>query len=352
MRELFIDGSKLMHHLDRLNDWRQGKTFFPVHVEISPSSACNQRCILCCVDFLKHKPAFLSREIFLSLVDEFSKYGVKSFLLAGEGEPLLNKHIVEFIVKSSQNGIDSALNSNAVLLGEEISKEIFPHLTWARFTMQSHDPQKYSRIHGTSENDYYKAVENISNAVELKRKNDLDVTLGIQQILIKENWEDIFELAKLAKNLGVDYFTVKRFSKHSKNTYDVPENMFKRCLQQFRRCDELSDNKFKSLVRRNQFETQCIRTYARCIGLPFITQILANGGVYPCIQYFGVESKCFGNLNQQSLTEIWLSERKSSIMDDIEKNTNVNDCMTYCRHHSTNLFLWQFLEPPPHINFI
>jgi GTP 3',8-cyclase len=352
MGQLYLDGSKLQYHLDRVGDWTKGKEVFPLHVEISPSSACNQRCILCCVDYKGHKPASLSKNVLLSLIEEFSGNGVKSVLLAGEGEPLLNKFLTEFIVESYGKGIDSALNSNAVLLTEDISKQILPCLTWARFTIQTPYPDKYAKIHVTDESDFYKAVENIRKAVEIKKRDNLKVTLGIQQILVNENWDDIYENAKLAKEIGVDYFTVKRFSKHPGNTYDVPEDIYKRCLEQFRRCEELSDVNFDSLVRWNQFEKQCIRNYERCIGLPFITSILADGGIYPCCQYFDDDSKCFGNLNEQSFSEIWLSERKRNIISYIEKNIDVNQCMTYCRHHSTNMFLWQYVEPPEHINFI
>ena len=195
-------------------------------------------------------------------------------------------------------------------------------------------------------------MENIKRAVEIKKKNNLSVTIGIQQILINENWQDIYENAKLSKEIGVDYFTVKRFSKHPDNTYDVAEDLYKDCMEQFEKCEQLSDDSFKSLVRWNQFEKQCVRNYKKCIGLPFITQILASGGVYPCCQYFDDVSKCFGNLNDQKFSEIWLSKKKRDVISYIENNVDVNKCMTYCRHHSTNMFLWQFLEPPDHINFI
>ena len=98
MGQLYLDGSKLQYHLDRVGDWTKGKEVFPLHVEISPSSACNQRCILCCVDYKGHKPASLSKNVLLSLIEEFSGNGVKSVLLAGEGEPLLNKFLTEFMV--------------------------------------------------------------------------------------------------------------------------------------------------------------------------------------------------------------------------------------------------------------
>lgn len=352
MTKLFLDGSKLLFHLDRVEEWSKGKEIYPLHIEISPSSGCNQRCILCCVDYKHHKPSTLSREILINLVGDLAENGVKSVLLAGEGEPLLNRNISEFIVKSFQKGIDVALNSNAVLLTEKLAKEILPCLTWARFTIQSPFPEKYAKIHATSKDDFFQAVKNIKTAAEIKKNMNLEVTVGVQQILVNENWSDIYENAKLSKEMGMDYFTVKRFSKHPKNTYDVPEYLYKKCKEQFKLCEELSDDTFNSVIRWNQFEEQCVRNYQKCIGLPFITQILANGGIYPCCQYFDDDSKCFGNLNEQSFSEIWRGNKKREIIKFIENNVDVGKCMTYCRHHSTNLFLWQFLEPPAHINFI
>ena len=352
MAQLFIDGSKLLYHLDRVEEWREEEDIFPIHVEISPSSACNQRCIICCVDFKKHRPLLLSREVLMSLVAQFSEHGVKSCLLAGEGEPLLNKHLCEFVTSAYGQGIDCALNSNGVLFTEKVAGEMLPHLTWARFTIQSPFPEKYAKIHAAKKDDFFTVVKNLKKAVSIKKQKKLQVTLGIQQVLINENWQDVYENAKLSKKIGVDYFTVKRFSKHPDNTYNVPEDLYKKCIGQFEKCERLSDGRFKSLVRWQQFERQCNRNYKHCIGLPFITQILANGGVYPCCQYFDDNSKCYGNLYEKTFSQIWLSKLRRRIIKDIEEHVDVSKCMTYCRHHSTNMFLWQFIEPPAHVNFI
>lgn len=349
---LFIDGSKLPYHLDRVHDWNQGKEIFPIHVEISPSSGCNQRCTLCCVNHLGHKAGSLSREVLMGLLDDFVEHGVKSYLLAGEGEPLTNKHVIEFIRKAHDRGISGAINSNGVLLKEAWAEEILPCLEWARFTFLSPDPDNYARVHVTSKEDFYRARENLEKAVAIKRRHNLPVTLGIQQILINENWHEVYENAKMSKEIGVDYFTVKRFSKHPDNTYDVPEDLYKQSMDQFEQCEALNTDHFQALVRWNQFATQCVRTYEHCVGLPFITQILADGTVSPCCQFFGDKSRGLGNLNEDSFATIWTSQRKREIIGQIEQHQDVSQCMSYCRHHSTNMFLWKYKRPPGHINFI
>lgn len=352
MSELFLDGSKLLHHLPTVEKWQKGERIFPIHAEISPTSGCNQRCNLCYVDYLGHKAGFLEESIMNSLMDEFGKLGVKSVLLAGEGEPTANKGIVSMIQRAGRNGVDMAINSNAVLLNKEMSEAIMPDLMWARFTFQAADPQIYQAIHKGHRTDYERATKNVQDAVKVKRDKKLKVTLGTQQILINENYKNIYDTAKLSKDLGVDYYVVKRFSKHPNNTYDVPEDMYLQSMEELKRVEELSDDKFKVIVRWNNFTQDCNRIYKKCIGTPFITQILANGKIYPCSQFFKDETYAYGDLHNNSFEEIFTSGKVEEITARIEREVNVKNCISYCRHHSTNQFLWKIYDKPEHQNFI
>jgi radical SAM protein with 4Fe4S-binding SPASM domain len=352
MSNLFLDGSKLIHHLPVVEKWKRGEKIFPIHAEISPTSGCNQRCNLCYVDYLGHKSGFLEEDIMNSLVDSFAKTGVKSVLLAGEGEPTANKGIVSMIERAGRVGVDMAINSNAVLMSPEMSHAILPHLTWARFTFQASHSELYHKIHKGNVRDFEKATANVAAAAKIKRDYKLNVTLGTQQILINENYRDIYETAKLSKELGVDYYVVKRFSKHPNNTYDVPEDLWKESEDELRRVEELTDNKFKVIVRWNNFTQDCNRIYKKCIGTPFITQILADGKIYPCSQFFKDASYCYGDLHNMSFEEIFLSGRVEEVTKKIEDEVNVKNCISYCRHHSTNQFLWKIHKEPEHVNFI
>lgn len=352
MSELFLDGSKLIHHLTVVEKWQKKERFYPIHVEISPTSGCNQRCNLCYVDYLGHKAGFLEESIMNSLVDEFANLGVKSVLLAGEGEPTANKGIVSMIQRAGRSGVDMAINSNAVLMDQEMSEQILPFLTWGRFTFQASNQKLYHEIHKGNHRDFERATRNVEGAVSIKRAKKLDVTLGIQQILINENYQDIYETAKLAKKLGVDYYVVKRFSKHPNNSYDVPEDLYLNSVEQLKKCEELSDEKFKVIVRWNNFTKDCDRKYKKCIGTPFITQILANGKVYPCSQFFKDDRFSYGDLHTHSFEQIFKSGKVEEITKIIENEIDVKNCISYCRHHSTNQFLWDIYQEPTHRNFI
>ncbi|WP_417335287.1 radical SAM protein [Halobacteriovorax marinus] len=352
MAELFLDGSKLINHISTVNKWKRGERIAPIHVEVSPSAGCNQRCNLCYVDYLGHKSKLLSEKILVSMVEDFSEIGVKSVLLAGEGEPTANPGVVPMIKRAHELGVDMAINSNAVLMTPEMSREILPGLTWARFTFQASNKALYDKIHLGGRNDFSRAINNVEAAVKIKKELGLNVTLGIQQILINENYRDVLETAKLAKSLGVDYYVVKRFSKHPNNDYDVPVDLYKQSLDLFDEAEKLSDDNFKVLVRWKNFTKDCDRNYKRCMGIPFITQVLADGKIYPCSQFFKDDRFSFGDLHKSSFKEIIFSDKAQEVAKRIENTVDVSKCMSFCRHHNTNMFVWDVMEDKKHKNFI
>ena len=352
MAKLFLDGSKLMHHLPTVNKWAKGEQIAPIHAEVSPTSGCNQRCNLCYVDYLGHKTKLLSEKVLNEVVEDFAEIGTKSCLLAGEGEPTANPGIVSMIQRAQNLGVDMALNSNAVLFDEKMSKATLPGLTWCRFTFQASNKELYNRIHMGGKFDYDKAITNVSAAVKNKRDAKLDVTLGIQQILINENYRDVLETAKMSKQLGVNYYVVKRFSKHPKNSYDVPEDLYKESIDLFEQMKSLEDENFKIIVRWKNFTQDCNRNYRKCVGTPFITQILADGGVYPCSQFFKDPDYKYGDLYTERFKDIIFGEKAKQVTKHIEEHVDVSKCMSYCRHHSTNMFLTDVKNEPEHKNFI
>ncbi len=353
MSELFLDGHKLLYHLDTVERWLKGEDIIPIHAEISPTSACNQRCGFCYRDFDGHQADFLSREVFLGLMRSLAKIGVKSVLLAGDGEPLLNEVTTEAIILGKSLGLDMALNTNGVLLKEDIARRILPKLTWLRFSMMSSNPKNYSRIHGVLSGQLKQAVENIKKCVEIKKEKNLAVTLGIQQVLLRENAADVYKEARLSRRIGVDYYVLKPFSKHPANIYDSQEDLHIKYKDELEKAEGLSSAKFKVIIRWNTFSDKGVRDYERCLGIPFIVQIGADAGVYSCCPFFGDKRFLFGNLNQRSLKEILSSRRRKEVISHIINKIDVRRaCMTYCRHHQINKFLWNLVNPPRHVNFI
>lgn len=352
MSRLYLDGTKIGYHLDELNKWLKGEFFPPIHIEIGPTSACNHKCFFCYVDYKKENVGYLKKGLYLKLIESCRNIGVKSVLLAGDGDPLVNKNTANAIELAGRIGLDIALNTNAVLLTPEISKCILPNLTWMRVSVMSSEPDCYAKLHGTHPSDFERLVENLTFAAKYKKEKNLKVTLGVQQVLIKENANTVAKLAKLTKEIGFDYYVLKPFHLHPDNAYDTPGDLHEKHKAVLKRAEKLSSENFKSIIRWNIFEDMGKRHYTRCIGLPFILQTAGDGHIYTCCPFYGNKEFSYGDLNEQSLEEILRSSRYRDVQKKVENEIDVNKCMSYCRHHNVNKFLWSFRTPPAHLNFI
>ena len=64
-------------------------------------------------------------------------------------------------------------------------------------------------------------MDNIRGMVELKRKMDLGVTLGLQMVLMPQDADQILPFVKLGRELGVDYAVIKHCADDEDGTLGV-----------------------------------------------------------------------------------------------------------------------------------
>ena len=70
MKDKFrIDSHKLIYHVQRVSDWLNQKTVFPIYVEISPVGFCNHRCVLCSEDFMGYQKRVLPTDVLKERLD-------------------------------------------------------------------------------------------------------------------------------------------------------------------------------------------------------------------------------------------------------------------------------------------
>ncbi|NFV81176.1 radical SAM protein [Magnetospirillum aberrantis] len=349
---LFLDGTKLLFHPDRVAAWQRGERIFPLHLDIAPAGACNHRCTFCIVDYKDNRSGVLPGPVLNQLLEESARLGVRSVLFAGDGEPLLNRDLPAAVEVGARAGLSMALNTNAVLLDEKTARRILPHLEWVRISVAAGMADTYSRIHRTKAADFDRVFANIAAASAVKRELGLPVTIGVQQILLPENSHEVVELAERVRDAGADYFVVKRFAEQGLNTFSAPSDLHRCCEDAFRAAEALARPGFAVIIRRQNFEDDGHRDYRRCLGLPFLAYVLADGGVYTCCGFYGEPAFCYGNLHTDSFETIWRSARRAAVTERVETSLDVEKCMKHCRHHNINKVAWELRHPPAHVNFI
>ena len=214
-----MDSHKLIYHPRAVADWLEGKNIYPIEIEISPSGACNHRCIFCAVDYIGYKPNFLDKDVILRDIRHMSRHGLKSVICSGEGEPLLNRDMPEIANKIKECGVDVAMSSNGALFTKDKAEECLAAFTWVRFSVASMEEKSYNAIQRGQAGDLERVKTNLSDAVRVKRERGLKTTLGVQCLLMPENAAQLIDMAKQLREIGVDYLTVKPYSqhKHSEN---------------------------------------------------------------------------------------------------------------------------------------
>ncbi|MDD5012073.1 MAG: radical SAM protein [Candidatus Nanoarchaeia archaeon] len=345
-----IDSHKLMYHPERVNDWKKTDDCFPIYVEIELTNCCNHRCTFCGLDWARGKN-IISSEIMYKLIDELADGGVKSVCFAGAGEPTLHKDLKGFLRKCHSQRIDSSISTNAVLFTKEIAEECMPYLSWIRFSVDAASSKTHALLHGTSESDFEKVKKNIQDAVEIKKKNNYPVVLGVQFLLLPENEKEVIEFVKIFKEIGVDNVQIKPYSQNpnSINKMNIDYQKFDYLEKELA---GLSSEKFSVIYRGNRMsQLSHEQDYCECYGLPFFSIITSEGNVMPCHLYFGKEYYSYGNINTKTFKEIWRSARRKEIVEEIKK-MGVSHCKKGCRLDSINKYLYRIKNPLPHDNFI
>lgn len=357
MEDYRLDSHKLMYHPTQVSAWSRNEEIFPINVEIGISGACNQRCIFCSMDYCGYKPELLNARLLLPNLKEMQEKGLKSLVLAGNGEPLVNKEAPQIINIAKSYGIDVAISTNGVLFTNDIADECMESLTWMRFSMSAYSNEKYKSIHGAKDGDIDKVFSNIAYASELKRKNHLKSTIGVQLLLIPENVDEAYQLGKKARELGADYFTVKSFAYQPQSNSRLKkevnwEDFYLQQKELEQKISELSTDAFQALYRRTRIDKmKTERTYQTCHALDFYSFIDSAGNVWPCCTLLGNEGMCFGNIYENKFIDIWQSEQRRNAILTLEKN-GLNQCSIDCRLDPMNRYLQEVKYPNNHVNFI
>ncbi len=349
-----IDSHKLMLHVDRVSDWLKGKIICPIYLEIAPSGTCNHRCIFCALDYLDYKPKFLEEKVLKSAVKQAGILGVKSIMYAGEGEPLLHKDIAKIISYTKGCGIDVAVTTNGVLLKRDLSKEILKSLSWVRVSLNAGRSSTYSKIHNTGKNDFSEVLQNLEAAVKIKNRYKLAVTIGVQLLLLKENIKEVFILAKLLKDIGVDYLTIKPYSQHPLSiTHIKPVLEYKNYSVMSAKLNKIQSDKFRIIFRSQTMQRlDSDKDYKHCLGLPFWAYISACGDVYACSTFLGKKEFCSGNIYRTDFNNIIGGRRRREIIRVAALKLDTSRCRDVCRLDKINSYLWELKNPGAHVNFI
>jgi MoaA/NifB/PqqE/SkfB family radical SAM enzyme len=340
IEKLILDGTKIAWHDDRVRAWQDGKRIAPITIDMALTRACNYGCHYCYAMLQENDRSIINKEIITRFLDDCAEIGVKGISFVSDGESTISPAFVHGCQHGHSLGLAMACGTNAYVLTRSKSEEVLPHLTYLRVNISAGEPKRYAEIMGVKEDYFHRVVDNIRNMVEIKKRDHLDVTIGLQMVLMPQYADQIIPLARLGKELRADYLVIKHCSDNENGDLGVDYRGYSRLSDLLHEAESLSDSEYQCTVKWSKIQAQGTRSYQRCYGAPFLLQISGSGLVAPCGMLFNEKYKKFhiGNICEESFKDIWKSERYWEVMNYLaspEFNAQ-KMCGTLCLQHKVN----------------
>ena len=230
-------------------------------LQIEISRACNLDCRICMRKNLESNTGFMS---FDDIKKILGSYNFREVALHGWGEPLLNKDIFRMIEYAKGQGIRTSLTTNATLIGKNIGNILDSWLDSIAFGYYDMDILK-------------KSIENVGELIIEKKKRDSKSQLKtyIDITIYKDNTEEIFEVIREGREIGVDAAILHRLF----NVYNVDkgfENLSKKA-------EEELFKKIKRIEKELKFKIYLPKKHALpCRIVKYTVFVTFNGKVTPC----------------------------------------------------------------------
>ncbi len=355
--KMHLDSTKIFYpqHRERLIAWSKGELVAPITIDMALTQKCSFSCTYCYAGLQYNEASPANWETYKNLLDDFasighrSGQGVKGVSLVSDGESTENPFFHDFILYGKSKGIDMASGTNGYLLDPKKYFELLPALTYLRFNISAGEKEAYKKIMGVGEKQWSRTLENIREAVRVKKINNLQTTIGLQMVLLPEYADQVIPLAKLGKELGVDYTVIKHCSDDEKGSLGVDYSWYHSSLARdvLVAAESLSTEDYSVQVKWSKILTGRDRKYSKCFGTPLLFQMSGTGIVAPCGSFFGndYEKYHIGNYTQHRFKDVWASSRYKTVTDFLasDKFNPQHMCATLCLQDKVNEALYDWV---------
>lgn len=347
--KLKLSQRSIVEHLQGIN-WNQG-TKSPLVVEFDPTTACNLACPDCISRDLLNQKLF-TRERIKELVQEMVDAGVKAVVLIGGGEPMAHPEIGWVIETFMKNNVRLGLTTNGLLLDKHLDL-VGQAMSWTRVSMDAGTTEVYGRIrpNHAGKSEFDRAVKNMKALAKVKKGK-----LGYSFMMFSEgkfdpenptpdsgfsNIPDVVTAAKLAKEIGCDYFEIKPMYNIHHYAITQKQELMDYAKQQVAEASKLEDEKFRVLKATklnavlNGEPNIEPKDYHRC-AVSQLRTLVTPSGVYVCPYFRGRPDKKIGDVNDTSFKEMWSGQERAKVMEKLDPSV---DCRMHCIRHDSNLIL-------------
>ncbi|MFO7710529.1 MAG: radical SAM protein [Candidatus Woesearchaeota archaeon] len=315
----------------------------PVEVKISIIRDCNNRCIMCGHwQDPKRKEKIITLENFKRLVNDLKELGIKKVRITG-GEPLLHPDLFEMIRSVKEQDLFIEICTNGILVTEEMAKKLVSAgVDQVSISLDAGDESLHDRIRGNKG-----AFERSVQAFRHLRKHDSFLKLHCNTVIMNENYRNLDKLVELAEDIGISHITLAPLKMYIsqleklKLTKEQQEEFYFKIYPSLKEkarqvrinvtpilIEGDTDQQLKAFTEELFGEYIYNRYY--CFKPLRRFDIKSDGSVLPCCGLLD-DDLIMGNINQQSIIDIWNSEkyRQYRLSTKIPRHEQCRYCATY-----------------------
>jgi radical SAM protein with 4Fe4S-binding SPASM domain len=288
----------------------------PFSISIEPTTACNLRCPECPSGLraFSRPTGNLRSDFFRKTIDDLHR-DLSFLIFYFQGEPYINPDFLDMVQYASQRGIYTITSTNGHFLNEEN----------ARKTIESGLDRLIISVDGSTQEVYEQyrksgklevVLQGARNVVKWKKElKSKTPHLIFQFLVVRPNEHQIPEIYKLAEEIGIDEVRLK-----TAQIYDYAQgNPLIPNQDRYSRYRKQADGSYRI---KNQLLNHCWKLWHACV-------ITWDGVVVPCCFDKDAQYR-MGNLQEQSLREVWQQQPYREFRQQLMKGRDKIDICTNC----------------------
>jgi radical SAM protein with 4Fe4S-binding SPASM domain len=279
----------------------------PPIIQVEPTNICNLKCPICPTgsNSLKRSKGFMSLGTFQRILDDLGDVLIAVYLFCF-GEPFMNKDLPKMIEMCASRNILTLASTNGNYLQtlDEALRVVDAGLTTLIIAIDGSTQEIYQRYRQGGDIEKVKRCTSLIEEAKASRGSRFPYA-AIRCVVTSENQEDLPNLERLARDLGVDMFTYKSLG----------------CLT--------GSDKFKAYepseqsMRRFEYSGSSgnSRRLTQC-PFPFRQPIVFWDGTVVGCEYDHDLDMAFGKIGERNFIDIWNSPNALKLRHSIRKEHN------------------------------
>ncbi len=308
--DFFVVKTFLERKSNKIND---NLNIFPPKLILESTNICNAACTMCLYPKMIRRKGMMSFELFKKIIDEYStSTATRRVQMNNIGEPLLDPLLIEKIKYAKEKGVVQVFCfSNGSLLNKKTSEDLIDSgLDYLIISLDGTNRESYEKIRINLK--FNEVIENVRNFLiirEKKRANKPKIELHVT--ISDENRLEEKKFVKKMRGLA-DYVSIA----HAHNWAGQREIKNADVIQKSNKTD-----------------------LAPCTNLWSELTILWDGRVaLCCLDYEG--KLILGDINEESLKNIWNGKRIQAIrQSQLKSQFNQDLCKTCSEHRWSSWWL-------------